>query len=108
MQELRSEGQKVRTNLKVLESLTYNSTNLGQLRHLNTQIEIITNQFKATLPAKEGLVVRPLIRQKTRKLTRELLRRYGKFQGYQKRGRKKGNWKYQNRVGMRADTCRKV
>jgi len=92
----------------VLESLTYNSTNPEQLHHLNTQIEAITSQFKSTLPATEGLVVRPLIQQRTRKWTRELLQKYGKLRLYQKRGRKKGNWKYQNRVGMKADICRKV
>ena len=108
MQELRSEGQRVRTSLKVLESLTFNTTNPEQLWRLNTQIEAITMQFKATLPTKEGLVVRPLIQQRSRKLTRQLLRRYGKIREYQKRGRKKGNWKYQNRVGMKADVCRKV
>ena len=108
MQELRSEGQRVRTSLKVLESLTFNSTDPDQLRWLNTQIEALTTQFKGTLPTKEGLVVRPLIQQRTRKLTRQLLRRYEKLREYQKRGRKKGNWKYQNRVGMKADICRKV
>lgn len=106
MQDLRSEGQRVRSSLKVLESLTFNSTDPDQLRWLNTQIEAITSQFKGTLPTKEGLVVRPLIQQRTRKVSRQILRRYGKLREYQKRGRKKG--KYTNRVGMKADICRKV
>ena len=106
MQELRSEGQRVRSSLKVLESLTFNNTDPDQLRWLNTQIKAITSQLKGTLPTKEGLVVRPLIQQRTRKVSRQILRRYGKLREYQKRGKKKG--KYMNRVGMKADICRKV
>ena len=68
VQMLQSEGQRARTNLKALESLTFNCTSPDQLQWLNTQIDVITVQFKSTLPTTEGLVVRPLIQQTTRKL----------------------------------------
>ena len=105
MQELRSEGQRVRTNLKVLESLTFNCTNPEQLRWLSTQIEAITLQFKGTLPTTEGLVVRPMIQQRTKKLTRSFVRKYGKLQ---LTGQKERQLEIPESSGEKADYCRKV
>ena len=107
--KLRSYGQKLRVNLKILDSLSYNGVNPHDLLCVNEKIEKIISDFKATISVSEGMIIRPLIAQRCkRKLTKQIIRKYGNLQLYQKRGKKKGNWRFQNRVGKKAEGYCKV
>ena len=107
---MRVKGTEVRTNLKVLESLTFNCTKAKDLDDLNKELEAVITCFKKTLPSSKGLIVRPALKQRAKKLRQSALQRYGKIPAYQKRGRKRtaGTWRYLKRVGRKAQTYRKV
>ena len=80
--------QKIKNNLKILESLSYNSVNSHDLLSVNEKIEKIISDFKTNLPIIEGMIIMPLITQRCkRKLTKQIIRKYGSLQIYQKRGR---------------------
>lgn len=83
--KLRSHGQKLRVNFKILDSLSYNSVNPHDILCVNEKIEKIISDFKATTPVAEGMIIRPLIAQRCkRKLTKQIIRKYGNLQLYQK------------------------
>ena len=70
-----------------MESLFYNSVNPHDLLCVNEKIEKMISDFKTTLPIVEGMIIRPLITQRCkRKLTKQIIRKYGNLQLYQKRG----------------------
>ena len=95
--------------MKILESLSYNSVNPHDLLCVNEKIEKIISDFKTNLPIVEGMIIRPLLTQRCkRKLTKQIVRKYGNLQLYQKRGKKRGNWRFQNRVGKKAESYCKV
>ena len=69
-------------------------------------------QFRQTLPAEQGLVIRPLVTKRVKtKEKSKLARNGGQFSSlplYKKRGRSRVDSKYRNRVGKRAQQLRNV
>lgn len=105
---LKLEGERARTSLKVLQTLTYTCTSPQDLRDLTTTVERLITDFRQKLPKLEGIVLRPEARKSIRKRAQQILRKYRPLPQSVKRGRKKSDWHYRNRVGQRASTLRKV
>ena len=97
---------KARVTLKTIESLTYACTDLQLLKQLNNQLNDVMNKFRSSLPQAEGLVILPTVRKRVRQASRS--QTLSSLTLYKKRGRKKMNSAYRNRVGRRASTLRKV
>ena len=105
---LKLEGERARTSLKVLQTLTYACTSPQDLHDLTTTVERLITEFKEKLPKLEGIVLRPEARKSVRKRAQQIVKKYRPLPQAVKRGRKKRDWHYQNRVGQRASTLRKV
>ena len=108
MTSLKQNSERVRTNLKVLETLTYNCTNPDQLETLATKLDSLICDFRAVLPNAEGLILRPQARLAARKRANKVKHKYLSLTMRLKRGRSRSDWKYRNRVGQRAESFRKV
>jgi len=109
--------QKIRNILKNIETLSYNITDLQKLKNKCQELEFLT---KKSVPTdREGFVLQPaytstLAVQKA-KLKRlknskwRIAKRYSSLDEIQtKRGRKKQEWRFRNRVGTKAERLRKV
>ena len=105
---MKLEGERARTSLKVLQTLTYSCNSPKDLHELTTTVEKLITDFRRKLPKLEGIVLRPEARKSVHKRAQQILRKYRPLPQSIKRGRKKGDWRYQNRVGQRASTLRKV
>ena len=108
IQSLKQEGEKARTALKVLETLTYSCTKPNDLRDIATKVEELIMETKKKLPQSEGLILRPEARKAARERAKKICRKYRPLPHSVKRGRPKTNWRYHNRVGRKADELRKV
>ena len=62
--DVKLQAQKVRITLKVLEGLTYMCTDPLLLEDINTKLECVMADMRRALPAADGLVVRPAIRER--------------------------------------------
>ena len=62
MTSLKKNGEQARTNLKVLETLTYSCTNPDQLEQLACKLDSVIKDFQAALPKTQGLILRPQAR----------------------------------------------
>ena len=94
-------------NLKIIETLTYNCQNLEALVTLNSNLSEALEKL-TEIPNSEGLCVRQeIVRQSSAKSKRihRLVqqKRYGSLKLQIKRGRKRQDSKYRNRVGARAN-----
>ena len=67
MTSLKQKGEHVRTNLKVLETLTYNCTSPTELEKLASKLDSLIADFRTVLPRTAGLILRPQARLATRK-----------------------------------------
>ena len=105
---LKLEGERARTSLKVLQTLTYTCTSPQDLRDLTTTVERLITDFRQKLPKLEGIILRPEARKSIRKRTQQILRKYRPLPQSVRLVRKKSDWHYRNRVGQRASTLRKV
>jgi len=105
---LRQEGARARTNLKVLETLTYSCTEPEHLRNLANKLDCIISEFRLGLPKADGLLLRPQARSVVRKRAKQINHKYLHLPSRIKRGRAKSDWRYRNRVGQRAEALRKV
>ena len=105
---LRHEGVRTRTNLKVLETLTYSCTCLAQLEILANKLDNIITEFRSCLPKADGLLLRPQARLLSKKRAKQIQYKYLTLPPRIKRGRAKDDWRYRNRVGHKAETLRKV
>lgn len=100
---------KARVNLKAIESLTYSCTEPQLLRKLNIQLQSIMNEFRSNLPENEGLVILPAVHERAKKaLRKNKSQNLQSLPLYKKRGRKRQNSTYRNRVGRKANALRKV
>ena len=108
MTSLKRSGEHARTNLKVLQTLTYTCTNPDELEQLATKLDSLIMEFRAVLPQAEGLTLRPQARFAARKKAQEIKHKYLKLPLRLKRGRPKSDWRYRNRVGQKAESFRKV
>ena len=108
-----TEGQKARETLKIIETLTYTCDDGDALSDLNCKLNEALFQFKECIPSSEGIIVRPAIAQRTRlkyqiKRAERITQKYGSLQLRTKRGPKRLDAVYRNRVGKKASSLRKV
>lgn len=82
------------------------------MHEVGNKIQDIISFLKERLPKSEGLVIRPELRKTVRKQARiQALKVYQKYQKLplrSRRGPAAKDWRYRNRVGMKADCLRKV
>ena len=105
--------QKVRISLKCLESLSFNMTDPAMLESLLSQLQSLEAQYKAQLPASEGLTIRPKLIHTAAKLKRKYKRLQKRLQHYSalpshSRSKRPSEYKFKGRVGIAADRLRKV
>ena len=105
---LKQEGERVRTTLKVLETMTYSCTNPQDLYELNAKAEKLVSDFRGKLPQSEGIILRPEARKSVRKRAQQILKKYRPLPRSVRRGRQKRDWRHRNRVGQKASELRKV
>ena len=108
VQSLKQEGEQARTALKVLETLTYSCINPSDLHEITTKLEELILALREKLPKSEGIILRPEARKAARKRAQKISRKYRPLPSSVKRGRPRKDWRYQNRVGKKADELRKV
>lgn len=100
---------KARVNLKAIEGLTYTCTDPQLLRKLNNQLQSIMNDFRSNLPESEGLVILPAVHERAKRALRNnKSAKQLSLPLYKKRGRKRLDSAYRNRVGRKANALRKV
>lgn len=93
-------AQTARISLKAIESLTYTCNNPQLLIELNQKLDQILSDFRHTLPAEQGLVIRPLIAKRVKKKEKSKAASSGQrllyLPLYKKRGRIRVDSKYRN------------
>lgn len=111
---LKAAAQKARITLKEIESLTYTCTSTTDLVLLGQQLEDLKTTFQSKLPQSESIIIRTAVVEtanKTKKKYANLMakqRRCSVLAERGKKGRRKGDSRFRNRVGARADRLRKV
>ena len=109
---LKKEGERARIGLKALETLTYCCVNPDDLHEVGNKIQNIITFLKEKLPSCEGLIIRPELRNTVRKQARmqalKVCQKYRKLPLRSRRGPAAKDWRYRNRVGIKADSLRKV
>ena len=108
-----SEGQRARETLKIIQTLTYSCDDYGVLDDLNCKLNEALFQFKKCIPSSEGIIVRPAIAQRTNlkfqiRRAKRITEKYGSLKLHTKRGPKRLDAAFRNRVGRRASSLRKV
>ena len=108
-----TEGLKTRETLKIIETLTYACDNGDALSDLDCKLNEALYQFKKCIPASEGIIVRPAIAQRTRlesqtNRAKNITRKYESLQLRAKRGPKRLDSAFRNRVRRKAFSLRKA
>ena len=57
MASLKQKGEHVHTNLKVLETLTYNCASPEELAKLASKLDSLIADFRTVLPKTDGLIL---------------------------------------------------
>ena len=110
---LKAAGEKVRTTLKEIETLSYSSGSVNDLIRLNDQLQLLKSEFETTLPHL-GLIIRPAVVSAALKTNRKYAyiraKRYHTQCSALKlaKGRSRKRTRFRNRFGIRADRLRKV
>ena len=105
---MKQEGERARTTLKVLQTLTYSCTSPQALYELAAKVERLINDFRGKLPQSEGIILRPEARKLVRKRAQQILKKYRLLPCSVRRGRQKSDWRHRNRVDQKAAELRKV
>ena len=105
---MKLEGERARTTLKVLETMTYSCTSPQDLHNLMTKVERLISEFREKLPKSEGIILRLEARKSVRKRAQQILKKYRPLPRHVRRGRQKSDWRHRNRVGQKASELRKV
>ena len=105
---MKLEGERARTTLKVLETMTYSCTSPQDLHELANKVERLITDFRAKLPKSEGIILRPEARKSVRKRAQQILKKYRPLPSRVRRGRQKSDWRHRNRFGQKASELRKV
>ena len=100
----------------MIETLTYSCQDVEQLASVNSKLESIYSDMKANMPHSEGLIIRPMIAERAKKISQQKYRsqlavinqKYSALQTRKKRGRCKQSALFRNRVGLKAQRLRKV
>ena len=105
-------AEELRTTLKCFISLTYNCTDEQQasMRETHSELTRLMNKFKASLPHEEGLLVRPVVRKNLKQSRQKKCAATiaSQLPTKTKRGRKKADAAYRNRVEKKAQVLRRV
>ena len=108
--------RKITESLRGIESLTYVTEDSEKLEALLEQVQTMQKDFSSSLPSTpEGLLLRPCslsesarrVKNKYIKL-RQRTQHYSSLKATSKRGKKRQDSKFRNRVGKKADKLRKV
>ena len=99
--------RKIRISLKCIETLTFNITNAKKLQELLQQVESLERSCREQLPNKGGIVLRPTLSlgERAKKLKLKYKRLHGRTRMYAsllKKVKPKGDSKYKNRSGRKA------
>jgi hypothetical protein len=105
---LKQEGERARTNLRVLETLTYSCINPCDLHELSTKLDDLAKEFRSKLPQSEGLVLQPNARRAAKRRAQKISKKYKALPLKIRRGRVRTDWKVRNRVGAKVDRLKKV
>jgi len=111
---LKAAGERVRIQLKEIETLSYSCTSSEDLQQLNNQLKHLKSEFQSKLPHLEGIVLRPAVSHalKVRKYAHITRKRQLKSCSVlsETKGRRKTlmDSRYRNRVGAKAERLRKV
>lgn len=109
--------RKITESLKGTESLIYVTDDIEKLEALLDQVQALQKDFSSTLPSTpEGLLLRPCsLSESARRVKRKYVKLRQKAQHYSslegtssKRGKKRQDSRFRNRVGKKADRLRKV
>lgn len=103
--------RKIRISLKCIETMTFNFTDVNKLQQLLQQVESLENSCRKQLPQEGGLVLRPTPSLNERgmqvKLKYKRLRsRTQRYASLSKKSQPKGDSKYKNRHGKKAQKLR--
>ena len=79
---LKLDGERARTALKVLETMTYSCLNPGDLNALTESVEKLMTEFKGKLPKSEGIILHPNARKLVRKRAQQILKKYRSLPKY--------------------------
>ena len=101
-------GERAKTSLKVLETLTYSCTEYKELWELHADIEKLVAKFRAKLPTQNNLVLRPQACNAARKRAKAISQKYRTLPLRIRRGRVRDDWRHRNRVGQKAIALKKV
>ena len=112
---LKAAGERVRIQLKEIETLSYSCTSSEDLQQLNNQLKHLKSEFQSKLLHLEGIVLRPAVshalkvRRKYAHITRKRQLKSCSVLSETK-GRRKTlmDSRYRNRVGAKAERLRKV
>ena len=109
---LKQEGELARIGLKALETLTYYCVNPDDLHEVGNKILDIIIFLKEKRPSCEGLIIKSELRNTVRKQARmqalKVCQKYQKLPLQSRHGPAAKDWRYRNRVGIKADSLRKV
>ena len=108
-----AEGLKARETLKILETLTYSCPSGEALHTLNSSLLTALNELKSHVPNSEGIVVLPAVAKRIKlksqlQRIRQITAKYSTLQLCNKRGPKRHDSAFRNRVGRRASALRQV
>ena len=112
---LKAAGEKVRIQLKEIETLSYSCTSPEDLQQLHCALQQLKTDVESKLPHLEGIVLRPAVSHALK-----IKRKYAYIKGKRqlkycsvlsetsKRKKTPMSSKYRNRVGAKAERLRKV
>ena len=96
MNSLKEEGERARTNLRVLKTLTYSCINPGDLHELSAKLDDLAKEFRAKLPWSEGLVLQPNARRAAKRRGQQISKKYKALPLETRHGRVHTDWKVRN------------
>lgn len=113
MKKTFAESQKARETLKIIQTLTYTCDDGDALSDLNCKLNEALCQLKKCIPSSDGIIVRPAIAQRTKNKSqiqraKRIAQKYSSLQLLTKKGPKRLDSAYRNRVGKKASSLRKV
>ena len=96
----------------MITSLAYATDDADTLLNLCDKLKTLENQLRDSLPTVDGLIVRSTsVSERTRRIKQKYSKIFSRAKEYSsldsavqhKRGPKKKDWRYQNRVGSKAE-----
>ena len=101
-------AMNLRITLEGLKTLSFNCQDSDLLVSINTDVKKILERFKNQLPTSEGLILRPCAAVRARRALIKARRNFTTLPKQAHRGHPRLNSKYRMRVGVKAQTSRKV